>query len=100
MALNYIWIAFFLIGFLFALGQLIFSGNTLIFNELVNSVFASAKTGFEVSLGLTGALTLWMVLIKVGEKGGIVAILGKIMGPFFQKMFPELPKGHPVYGSI
>jgi spore maturation protein SpmA len=100
MVLNYIWIAFFLIGFLFALGQLIFAGNTQIFNELVNSVFSSAKTGFEISLGLTGALTLWMGLLKVGEKGGVVTILGRLMGPLFQKLFPELPKGHPAYGSI
>ena len=100
MALNYIWIAFFLIGFIVALFQLIFSGNTQIFNELVNSVFANAKTGFEISLGLTGALTLWMGLLKVGEKGGVVAILGKAIGPLFEKLFPELPKGHPAYGSI
>jgi spore maturation protein SpmA len=100
MVLNYIWIAFFLIGFLFALGQLIFTGNTQIFNDLVNAVFTNAKTGFEISLGLTGALALWMGLLKVGERGGIINILGKIMGPFFQKMFPELPKGHPAYGSI
>lgn len=100
MALNYIWIAFFLVGFLFALGQLIFAGNTQIFNELVNSVFSNAKTGFEISLGLTGALTLWMGLLKVGEKGGVVNILGKLIGPLFQKLFPGLPKGHPAYGSI
>ncbi len=100
MALNYIWIAFFLIGFLVALGQLIFSGNTQIFNDLVNAVFENAKTGFEISLGLTGALTLWMGLLKVGEKGGVVAILGRLMGPLFQRLFPELPKGHPAYGSI
>jgi spore maturation protein SpmA len=100
MALNYIWIAFFLIGFIVALGQMIFAGNTQIFNELVNSVFANAKTGFEISLGLTGALTLWMGLLKVGEKGGVVAILGKLIGPLFQKLFPGLPKGHPAYGSI
>lgn len=100
MVLNYIWIAFFLIGFIIALGQLIFSGNTQIFNELVNSVFANAKTGFEISLGLTGALTLWMGLLKVGEKGGVVAILGKMIGPLFQKLFPGLPKGNPAYGSI
>jgi len=100
MALNYIWIAFFLIGFLAALGQLIFAGNTQIFNDLVNSVFSNAKTGFEISLGLTGALTLWMGLLKVGEKGGIINILGRFMGPFFQKLFPGLPKGHPAYGSI
>jgi spore maturation protein SpmA len=100
MVLNYIWIAFFLIGFLFALGQLIFSGNTQIFNELVNSVFSNAKTGFEISLGLTGALTLWMGLLKIGEKGGVVNILGRMMAPLFQKLFPELPAGHPAYGSI
>jgi len=100
MALNYIWIAFFLIGFLVALGQLIFSGNTQIFNDIMNSTFASAKTGFEISLGLTGALTLWMGLLKVGEKGGVVAMLGKLFGPFFQRLFPELPKGHPAYGSM
>jgi len=100
MVLNYIWIAFFLIGFVVALFQLIFSGNTQIFNELVNSVFANAKTGFEISLGLTGALTLWMGLLKVGEKGGVVAILGKAIGPLFERLFPDLPKGHPAYGSI
>jgi len=100
MALNYIWIAFFLIGFIVALGQLIFAGNTHIFNDLVNAVFSNAKTGFEISLGLTGALTLWMGLLKVGEKGGVVAILGRAIGPLFQKLFPGLPKGHPAYGSI
>lgn len=100
MALNYIWIAFFLIGFIVALGQLIFGGNTVIFNEMVNAVFANAKTGFEISLGLTGALTLWMGLLKVGEKGGVVAILGRMIGPLFEKLFPGLPKGHPAYGSI
>ena len=100
MVLNYIWIAFFLIGFLVAMGQLIFSGNTQIFNELVNSVFSNAKTGFEISLGLTGALTLWMGLLKVGEKGGVVTILGRLIGPLFQKLFPGLPKGNPAYGSI
>lgn len=100
MALNYIWIAFFLIGFIVALGQLIFAGNTQIFNDLVNSVFSNAKTGFEISLGLTGALTLWMGLLKVGEKGGIVNMLGRAMGPLFEKLFPGLPKGHPAYGSI
>jgi spore maturation protein SpmA len=100
MALNYIWIGFFLIGFIVALGQLIFGGNAQIFNEMVNSVFSNAKTGFEVSLGLTGALTLWMGLLKVGEKGGVVAILGRLIGPLFEKLFPGLPKGHPAYGSI
>lgn len=100
MALNYIWIAFFIIGFLVALGKLIFTGNTQIFNDLVNAVFDNAKTGFEISLGLTGALTLWMGLLKVGEKGGVVKILGRAMGPLFERLFPGLPKGHPAYGSI
>jgi spore maturation protein SpmA len=100
MALNYIWIAFFLIGFVVALGQLIFAGNTQIFNEMVNAVFTNAKTGFEISLGLTGALTLWMGLVKVGEKGGVVVILGRLIGPLFEKLFPGLPKGHPACGSI
>lgn len=100
MALNYIWIAFFLTGFIVALGQWIFAGNTQIFNEMINSTFASAKTGFEISLGLTGVLTLWLGLMKVGEKGGVVTILGRLFGPFFQRLFPELPKGHPAYGSM
>ncbi|MGD0342888.1 MAG: nucleoside recognition domain-containing protein [Bacteroidales bacterium] len=100
MALNYIWIAFFLIGFVVALGQLIFAGNTQIFNDLVAGVFTNAKTGFEISLGLTGALTLWMGLLKIGEKGGVIRILGKAIGPLFEKLFPSLPKGHSAYGSI
>ncbi len=100
MALNYIWIAFFVIGFIVALGKLIFTGNTQIFTELVNAVFTNAKTGFEISLGLTGALTLWMGLMKVGEKGGIVNYLGKAMGPLFERLFPGLPKGHPASGSV
>jgi spore maturation protein SpmA len=100
MALNYIWIAFFLIGFVVALAKLIFTGNTQIFNDLVNAVFTNAKTGFEISLGLTGALTLWMGLLKVGEKGGVVTLLGRAIGPLFEKLFPGLPKGHPAYGSI
>lgn len=100
MVLNYIWIAFFLIGFLVALGQLIFAGNTQIFNDMVNSVFANARTGFEISLGLTGVLALWMGLMKVGERGGVVAILSRLFGPLFIRLFPELPKGHPAYGSI
>ncbi|MBK8882252.1 MAG: spore maturation protein [Bacteroidales bacterium] len=100
MALNYIWIAFFLVGFAVALGKLIFTGNMQIFNDMVNAAFSSAKTGFELSLGLTGALALWMGLLKVGEKGGVVRILGRLIGPLFEKLFPGLPKGHPAYGSI
>jgi len=100
MVLNYIWIAFFILAFLFALGQLIFTGNTQVFSDMVNETFASAKTGFEISLGLTGVLTLWMGLMKIGEKGGLVKILSKAIGPFFSRIFPELPRGHPAYGSI
>ncbi len=100
MALNYIWIAFFLLAFIFALGQLIFTGNTEVFSEMVNATFSSAKTGFEISLGLTGVLTLWLGLMKVGEKGGVVKIFSRLVGPFFRKLFPELPEDHPAYGSI
>jgi len=100
MALNYIWIAFFLIGFVVALFQLVFTGNTQIFTDIVNSIFNNAKTGFDISLGLTGALTLWMGLLKVGEKGGVVAILGKAIGPLFYRLFPEIPRNHPAHGSI
>jgi spore maturation protein SpmA len=100
MALNYIWIGFFIIGFIVALCQLIFAGNTQIFSDMMNSTFANAKTGFEISLGLTGSLTLWMGLMKVGEKGGVVTMLGKLFGPLFHKLFPELPTGHPAYGSM
>ena len=82
MALNYIWIAFFLIGFLVALGQLIFAGNTQIFTDLVNAVFSNAKTGFEISLGLTGALTLWMGLLRVGEKEGDEIKDSELFGSF------------------
>ena len=100
MALNYIWIAFFLIGFVVAIFQLVFLGNTQIFTDLVNSIFDNAKSGFEISLGLTGALTLWMGLLKEGEKGGVVNILGRAIAPLFKRLFPEVPKDHPAHGSI
>jgi spore maturation protein SpmA len=100
MVLNYIWIAFFLIGFVFALAQLIFNGDTGIFNRLIESTFANAKTGFEISLGLTGVLTLWMGLMRVGEKGGAVTGLSKAIGPLFRRLFPSLPKDSPAYGSM
>ncbi len=100
MALNYIWIAFFLLGFLFALAQLLFNGDTEIFNRMVDSTFSSARTGFEISLGLTGVLTLWMGLMRVGEKGGAVRYLSRAIGPFFRKLFPKLPADSPANGSI
>lgn len=100
MVLNYIWIGFFLIAFITALVKLIFLGDTEVFTLLTNSTFDMAKTGFEISLGLTGVLTLWMGLMKIGEKGGMVKIMAWVFGPFLRKLFPELPKGHPAYGSI
>lgn len=100
MALNYIWVFFFLSAFVIALVRLIFFGDTEIFPALMNSTFVNAKTGFEISLGLTGVMTLWLGLMKVGEKGGMVAILSKIVGPFFRKLFPDIPAEHPVNGSI
>jgi spore maturation protein SpmA len=100
MVLNYIWIAFFLIGFLFALAQLIFNGDSTVFKQIMDSTFSSAKTGFEVSLGLTGVLTLWMGLMKVGEEGGVIKMLTRFIGPFFAKIFPSLPKDCPAHGSM
>ena len=100
MVLNYIWIFFFLVAFVVALVKLIFLGDTGIFPEIINSTFEMAKTGFEISLGLTGVLTLWMGIMKIGEKGGVVNIFTKLIGPFFNKLFPELGKDHPAYGSI
>ena len=100
MALNYIWIAFFVIAFVVALVKLIFLGDTQIFSAMVASTFDMAKTGFEISLGLTGVMTLWLGLMRIGEKGGMINIFSRIMGPFFNKLFPEIPKNHPVNGSI
>jgi len=100
MALNYIFIFFFLIAFVIGLARLIFLGDAEVFPEMVQATFDMAKTGFEISLGLTGVLTLWMGIMKVGEKGGIVKVFSKLLGPFFSKLFPELGKEHPAHGSI
>jgi spore maturation protein SpmA len=100
MALNYIWIFFFLSAFVIAFIRLVFFGDTETFTSITQSTFANAKTGFDLSLGLTGVMTLWLGLMKVGEKGGMVAILSRIVGPFFKKLFPEIPENHPVNGSI
>lgn len=100
MALNYIWIFFFLIAFVIGLAKLTFMGDTQVFPEMMNATFDMAKTGFEISLGLTGVLTLWMGIMKIGEKGGIVKVFSKLIGPFFYKLFPELGKSHPAHGSI
>lgn len=100
MALNYIWIGFFIIAFVVALARLIFCGDTEVFSAMVNSTFDMSKTGFEISLGLTGVMTLWLGLMRIGEKGGMIQVFSRIMGPFFNKLFPEIPKNHPVNGSI
>ena len=100
MILNYIWIAFLLIAFVVACVQLIFFGNTQIFSEIMTAAFGSAKSGFEVSLGLTGALSLWLGVMKIGEKGGVLERLSRVVAPFFVKIFPEIPKGHPALASM
>ncbi|MCF8365221.1 MAG: spore maturation protein [Bacteroidales bacterium] len=100
MVLNYIWIAFFMIAFVVALIRLIFFGDTEIFSELVKSTFDNAELGFRISLGLTGVMTLWLGLMKVGENGGVIRIMARIVGPLFRKLFPEIPEGHPATGSI
>jgi spore maturation protein SpmA len=100
MVLNYIWVAFFIIAFIVGLFRLIFMGDVSIFPEMMNSTFDMARTGFEISLGLTGVMTLWMGLMKVGEFGGIVNLMSKAVGPLFSRLFPEIPKGHPASGSI
>ncbi len=100
MALNYLFIFFFLAAFVLGLAKLLFLGDTEVFTAMVNSTFDNAKTGFEISLGLTGVLTLWMGIMKVGEKGGVVNLFSRAIGPFFNKLFPDLGKSHPAYGSI
>ncbi len=100
MILNYIWIGFILIAFIIALGQFFFTGNTQIFTDIIQSAFGSAKNGFEISLGLTGVLSLWLGIMKIGEKGGVIAIFSRIVAPFFTKILPDIPKDHPALGSI
>lgn len=100
MVLNYIWIAFFLIAFVVAIGKLVIGGDTAVFTEIINASFASAKTGFEISLGLTGILSLWLGIMKIGEKGGVIQAFARLAAPVFSKLFPDIPKDHPVTGSI
>ncbi len=100
MVLNYIWVAFFIIAFVIALLKMIFMGDMEVFPAMMNSTFASSKTAFEISLGLTGVLSLWLGIMKIGEKGGVIAVLSRILSPVFTKLFPDIPKGHPVTGSI
>lgn len=100
MVLNYIWIAFFVIAFVVALVRLIFFGDYETFNSTVNSTFSSARSGFEISIGLTGVLTLWMGLMRVGEKGGVIQLFSRAINPLFSRLFPDIPKNHPAGGSI
>ena len=100
MVLNYIWIAFFLVAFAVALVRLVFMGDTEVFPAIMNSTFSSAKTAFEISLGLTGVLSLWLGIMRIGEKGGVVNVVARWLAPVFSKIFPDIPKGHPVTGTI
>lgn len=100
MVLNYIWIAFFLAAFITAAIRLVFMGDTSVFPEIINSTFEFSKTAFDISLGLTGVLSLWMGIMKVGEAGGVIQFFSRILSPVFCRLFPDIPKGHPVTGSI
>ena len=100
MVLNYIWIAFFLLAFIIALGKLIFLGDTTVFPAIMDSTFAQAKNAFEISLGLTGVLSLWMGIMKIGEKGGLVAAIARLLSPVLCRIFPDIPKGHPAMGTM
>ena len=100
MVLNYIWIAFFLISFVIALVRLLFFGDTEVFPAIMNSTFDTSKTAFEISLGLTGVLSLWLGVMKIGEKGGVVAAIARVLSPVFKRLFPGVPEGHPVIGNI
>lgn len=100
MVLNYIWIAFFLVAFAVALVRLVFFGDTEVFPAIMNSTFSSAKSAFEISLGLTGVLSLWLGIMRIGEKGGVVNVVARWLAPVFSKIFPDIPKGHPVTGTI
>ncbi len=100
MVLNYIWMAFFVIAFAVAAVRLVFMGDLEVFPAMMDSTFASSKTAFEISLGLTGVLSLWLGIMKIGERGGVGAALARILSPVFVRLFPDIPKGHPVTGSI
>lgn len=100
MVLNYIWIAFFVIAFVIAVFRLVFMGDVSVFPAMIDSTFSSSKTAFEISLGLTGVLSLWLGVMKIGERGGVVNVLARLLSPVFTRLFPDIPKGHPVTGSI
>lgn len=100
MVLNYIWIAFFLIAFGIAAVRLVCFGDVAVFPAIINSTFESSRTAFDISLGLTGVLSLWMGVMRIGEKGGVVSALARVLSPVFCRLFPEIPKGHPAMGNI
>lgn len=100
MVLNYVWIGFILLAILSGIVRFFFYGDVEVFNAILNSTFDSAKTGFEISLGLTGVLTLWLGIMKIGERGGVVESFSRVVAPFFSKIFPEVPKNHPAFGSM
>ncbi len=100
MILNYIWVGFFLIAFVVALVKLIVFNDTTVFPAMLQSTFDMAKTGFEISIGLTGIMTLWLGLMKIGERGGMIPILSRLVGPFFARLFPDIPRNHPATGAI
>ena len=100
MVFNYIWIAFFLIAFVIATVRLVFMGDTEVFPAIMNSTFDTSKAAFKISLGLTGVLSLWLGIMKIGEKGGVINVVARVLSPVFTRLFPDIPKGHPVTGSI
>lgn len=100
MALNYIWVAFFLIAFIVALIKLIVFQDLTVFPKMLQATFDMAKTAFEISIGLAGVMSLWLGLMRIGEKGGMVPILSRFVGPFFSRLFPGVPRDHPATGSI
>ena len=100
MILNWIWIAFFAIAFVVCVFVSLSTGDVSIWTQVMNSTFDQAAFAFEISLGLTGVLTLWMGLMKIGEKGGVIEFLGRLISPFFLRLFPGIPKGHPALGAI
>ncbi|WP_276346350.1 spore maturation protein [Daejeonella sp. JGW-45] len=100
MALNYVWIAFFVIAFIVALVKLVVLGDTAVFNNVVNGMFDGAKTGAEISLGLIGVMTFWLGIMKIGERAGMISLFARGVSPFFSRLFPEVPKSHPANGSI
>ena len=100
MVLNYIWIGFLAIAFLVGCIRLVAFGDTSVLPDMMNATFDSAKSGFTISLGLTGVLALWLGIMKIGEKGGAIQAFSKIVAPFFSKIFPDIPKNHPAAGSI